>query len=344
MNGRWRTGAIFDEARRNALLWRSRQSIAIAVSILLGLGLALTSASDWHTLSRNIESLDLRGRNVLIAQATDPASPAEISIASCEATSELLAVERAGAVVALDSTNVTQLGPRVPLVGVSPSLLPELDHVAAVVGSSLGLAPGDITLVVEGEVLTARVGQPQPEAFGLNSAVAVRVPFTTTWTRQCVIELGDSESVTRQAALISAQLRTDGGDIAVTPYVNETFDILQAFGSRPTRWVPLGFGLLGLILGGALLSMRSSELAAYRLSGTSRRDLVILLAAEQALLAGVTVAFGSFGCVIALLVVPTMPLTTLLWPWVTGLTSLVGFWFVAYFATRRSPAVLARDR
>lgn len=340
----WRTPALIQEASRNALNWSSRQTISIAAAILIGLAIAAVSFLDFTGLTATLGRLQDEGRNLIVVQSANPQEPAKISVPLCEQLVDIPAIARAGTVVPLRSANLTQLGPHVPIVGVSPSLLPRLATVDAIVGSSLGLRAGNITLIVDGAPEHAQVGAAQPDALGTNSAVAVALPPTMGFSPQCLVELKKYESITQVAPVILAELRSAGGPVIAAPQLKESFNVLAAYRDRPDRWLPLGAGALGALIALTLLVMRSSELAAYRLSGTSSTDLIKLLVVEQILLAGTTVAFGSFGLVVARLLNPELPTSAFLWPWLTGLSWLVAFASVVPFAARRSPAQLARDR
>jgi predicted lysophospholipase L1 biosynthesis ABC-type transport system permease subunit len=93
-----------------------------------------------------------------------------------------------------------------------------------------------------------------------------------------------------------------------------------------------------------MLLMRSSELAAYRFSGTRQSDLFRILLAEQVLIGGVAVLFCSFGLTVASWVVPGIPWTVLLSSWVVGTTWVASFSLIAGALTLRNPATLARER
>lgn len=342
--GAWRGVDLVEEAIRNSLNWRSRQAVSIAVAIALGLALAAITTADWRGLASNLAALDLRGRNVIVAGPADPANPVAISVDSCERLSELAAVERAGSVMSLPPVTSVQLGPRVPVLGVSPSLLPELQDHDVAIGPSLGLARDTTRLVFGDFLLRATVMSEQPEALGVNGALAVRLPLQTRTTMSCVVVLRDAESVGLQIPLVAAQLHTAGGDVAVVSYLTESFDVIAAFQNRGTRWLPLIAGIAGSLLGVAMLLMRSSELATYRLSGSSRPDLYRLLVIEQAVLAGVSVVFGSFGIVVGIVATSDVPSISLFWPWVSGLAWVLVFGAISPLLTRRSPAQLARER
>ena len=138
-------------------------------------------------------------------------------------------------------------------------------------------------------------------------------------------------------------LRSTGGPIIAVPQLRESHSVLDAYRGRLAGG-PLGAGALGALASLTLLIMRSSELAAYRLSGTSFVDLVPLLVFEQTLLAGTLVLFASFRLVVASLLTPALPNAMFLWPWLVSLSWLAIICAAAPFAARRSPAQLARDR
>ncbi|QDB80566.1 hypothetical protein FE251_15210 [Georgenia wutianyii] len=112
---------------------------------------------------------------------------------------------------------------------------------------------------------------------------------------------------------------------------------------RLSRWLPLLLGLLGAIATAIVTRLRSSELAVYRMSGTSPTSLMTLLTLETLLIAGIA-ALSAATAPLALPAHYIDPAVPVLW----GI-GLAGTWAVVTLAMSldlavRHPSDLAKDR
>lgn len=349
MTERWRWSGLVREAVRNTIDWRSRQLIVLVTAVVVGLAVSLFSATEWVALQRDLDTLRDNGRNVVVFSSTDINSPASIAIDSCEALREQSGVVRSGARIAQGMVDSRQLGPGVPLFSASSTLFPQLNEHAIVVGSAVGLPAGDANIEVldatgNSTVSAGFVLGTEPQGLDANGAIIERLPPEAQTTEQCVVELDRFAKVHDVIPALAASLRSTGGDFSATVVLNETYDTVTAYLERPSRFLPVLAGLIGALLASVMLVMRSSELAAYRLSGTSRAALAQLLMLEQLLTSGVLVALGSVGLLLCGLAGRLPPLDDFLWIWLAGVSWVVAFGVPALIGTRRNPADLARDR
>lgn len=342
----WRLPELVREARANVLDPRSRHAIVVAAAAILGLALSFLLVAEWVTLEHDLAELRDDGRNIVVFQSASADVPTAISVSSCSTLGGLPGIERAGSVRYGASSTFRQLGPLVPVHEVSVDLVPDLATHDAVVGSQLASVRGPMTLrAPDGQLLDAIVVAPEPSGMaGLNSAVAVPLNGARTTTDTCVVELSPFANASAVIPVLAAALDARGGELVGGTLLRESYDVLGAYRDRPQRFLPVGVGVLGAALSIVLLRTRSSELAAYRLSGTSRADLAALLLWEQAAISGVLVAFGGVGLLLQGLAGRAVQPDDFLWIWVAGLASMTLFGAFAVLGLRGSPADLARDR
>jgi uncharacterized membrane protein (UPF0136 family) len=343
---RWRQTLLLRESVANVFDPRSRHAFVVGAAAILGLAISFLLVTEWEGLESDLAELRADGRNVAVFQGALAEAPVAISVRSCAALADLPGVVRAGSVDYGESTTFAQLGPLVPVHEVSPDLVPALASHAAVIGSALVSAPGPMPLrAPDGQVLDALVAEPEPSGMaGLNSAVAIPLSGARTTTDTCVAELSRFADSDATVPLLAAALDVSGGELIAGTLLRESYDVLGAYRERPERFLPLGLAVLGGALSIVLLRTRSSELAAYRLSGTSRADLAALLLWEQTATSGVLVAFGGTGLLLQGLVGRSVQPDDFLWVWVAGLAGMVLMGGFAVLGLRGSPADLARDR
>ena len=321
----------------------------LVTAIVAGLAVSLFSAMEWVSFQRDLDTLRENGRNIVAFSSTDINNPASIDIGSCEALGDQPGVVRSGARIARGTVDSRQLGPGVPLFSASASLFPDLNEHTILVGNALGLPTGTANVeVLDGAgnstVSAALVMKVEPQGLNANGSIIERLPPGVKTAESCVVELDRFARMNDLIPTLAASLDSHGGDFSGSSAMNETFDTVSAYRERPTRLLPILAGLVGALLASVMLVMRSSELAAYRLSGTSRAALAQLLMLEQLLTAGVLVAFGSLGLLICGLAGRIPPTDDFVWIWLAGLSWVVTFGVAALVGTRRNPADLARDR
>lgn len=340
---RWAFTALLREATRNAFSLRSRVYPVLLFAALASTAWPIVAAQQSMNLSATLDAESLAGRNVVRVTSSDAQNPAEIDIASCEGLAEQPDVEAAGAIVPLGSFDLPQLGSNIPVLGASTTLVHELDRARAVVGPSLRTTPTpDLFLAPDGTTLTATRGHPTASSIGTNNAVTVAISPTTQWVNACVIlldELADSSVVVER---LTSSLVARGGALSAVQEFKSPTNPIDTYRNSLLGMLPFAVGLAGAAAGIGAMFARTSEWATYRLSGTSRRSLVVLITLEQLLCALVFSAGSAVATVIfaGLLVSPESTLFSaaagsMMWVAV----SLVG----ASLLALRSPITMARE-
>jgi hypothetical protein len=235
------------------------------------------------------------GRLVVELTSTNPEDPVAIDRASCEALLDQPDVERAGIVTLETFTDVPALGQNTSITAASRTLFPQLDTADVLVGSALREPTGDFHLrMPAGNLALARVLGPQPTGIDTNSTLLVGLPPSTTNGPSCRIVVDGHSDPAEVLPRLAAAVQVSGTSplTANTPY-QETVNPVTTYLERSSRYLPLLIGILGGFAAAVINRVRLSELAAYRLSGTSSRTLALLLALEQFLLAGTLTAAAS---------------------------------------------------
>jgi hypothetical protein len=177
---------------------------------------------------------------------------------------------------------------------------------------------------------------------GMSSAVVVSLPASITSGSQCVVELSPYASASTVSAELAAAQRAEGGNLAAMPALQESVDVLAAHASRAERFLPVLVGGLGGLLATITNALRSSSFAAYRLSGTRRSDLLVLVWLELALLAGLYM-FSAIAAIAVLLGRTAEAFVGTLWVEV-GALAWVAVGTLSWAAAGRNPTRLAKDR
>lgn len=292
----WRPALIAREALLSVRTSRRLRPLLLT-AVVLGPALAGVAAADALALDRNRAILDEAGaRVVVIAGSTE--APVSIDRASCEALSAMEGVERAGAVLPSVRSPVIPAGPAVALTPTSPTLVNELVWAEAVIGDELELRADRVKRLDTGEILAATAGSNQPEGIALDRAIAIRLPESVTTVERCIVVVDQGGDVTSIATFALGSLATSGSTPVATPVLTQPLDATAQYLDRPTRWIPLAAGALAGLATIALGATRLSEFAAYRLSGSRRRDLAAILGCEALALAGVAAASGVVAAVV----------------------------------------------
>lgn len=342
----WRGIHLAREANKNVLVWRSRLQPLVFFAVLAGVAATLFGAYESTSLLHRLEEQKESGRNILVFSAADTNRPVSIDRRSCETLTNSSAVERAGIVEREGLFDFLQIGPDVPVLSASSSLFPLLNTNDAIVGSALVpdvQAGVPYRLGLSANILEAQVASKQAVGIDTNSAVVVALPPRVRSGSTCVVVLHDLTSVDRNLSQLSAQLQSSGGPLAATQMFNDTSDPIEDFINRSGRLLPSLLGLLGGVAAGILNRLRSGELAAYRLSGTSARSLYVLLLLEQALLAGLMVLSASLA-IAALHPYFLSPASTLMSSFAAGCVWLIVAVLMTIDVPMRKPPDLAKDR
>lgn len=293
---RWSSSSLAREAVRNVRTSRRRLWPLLFFAIVGGAALAILAAVEGVQLRGDLTTLALSGRNVVVFGSASEI-PALIDRGSCDRLSTLVGVDRAGAVLNSQRVPVLPLGGSIPVVPVSVTLVPELSAVPAVVGSALGAGSGLGRIIIDGVPLAATGAAAQPEGIPLNQAVAVAAPATVVAVERCVVVLSSGADAEAMIPLLATQLVVDGVPPTGTAVLDEPLDRIEAFNQRLTRWLPLVVGALGGLASAGIAATRSNEFAAYRISGTTRRSLLLVYGMEAAILAGAMTTSAALGAV-----------------------------------------------
>lgn len=342
---RWRLTHLVREVARNVLNARSRPALLLFLAVIFGVGGIGYAAAESHALANQLAAEQAAGRNIISFGALDPNEPVLIDRASCDQLTEIAGVTRAGLVQLATSRDFLQLGTNVPVLAASQTLFPALRDGVVLVGSALRPpAATDFTLATtEGTLMQARVNHAEPTGLNSNSVVVVPLTPGTTSTSACIAVLDQRADASLLTPILTARLHTAGGQIVAQPANSPAIDPVKAYLSRPGQYVPLILGLVGGLATGLVNRSRTSELAAYRLSGTSARSSALLLGLETALIAGVT-ATSAVAAILALHDRIQTPLATACialagaatW-WLTGILATIDIPF-------RNAISLAKDR
>lgn len=295
----WRLSALLREAERNVLSWRSRMVVLIALAVLVGAGSAVFSTYEARSLNAQIEALRTQGRGVVVYTSLDSTNPVQISRASCEGLARIPGVERAGSVdygfqgegatqSVFDAVtrDVPQIGPDTQLLRVSTTLLPKLRDHQTLTGSAIARAQGSTRILVEGTSVETTTLESQPAGLSVNSALILPLDAGTVATDKCIVVLDARTTAASAMDSLGSRLRTSGGEMTRAEELNSPIDPVTIFQGRATRFLPLLLAAVGALIAGVLNLLRSSELAAYRMSGTSARSLGVMLLFEQLLVCG----------------------------------------------------------
>lgn len=342
---RWSLTMLVREAVKNVLSPAARMFPVLAVAVLLGAGQTALVVHQADTLGSTLDELGLVGRNVVVLTPPTSDAVSTVSRTSCEGLTRHDQVRAAGLLGRSVRTDIVELGSFVPLQPASDTLLPLLTTHDAVVGAALW-PDGEESLVLatsRGQVVHAAVGDPAPAGVPTGSALGVPLAPRTTVGDHCVVVLDPYLPVQESRQLVLSELQLTGEPLVASSPYSETVDVVALHLGRTERYVPAAVAVLAGFTALALSRLRSSELAAYRLSGTSRRSLATMLLLEQMIVAG----FFVMSATTATLVLGTHlrdPAVPVLWAVVGGLAWVACGGLAASVAVLRQASDLAKDR
>lgn len=343
----WHWSALWREAWLNVVRRTVLTMGALHIAALVGVALAVFTLGEWSRLDTDLARLTQAGRNVVVVQTLRPEDEEfALSRRSCEQVLARPDVLAAGGRVFLGEDFVSQFGSRVPVYGVSRTLI-DFGDGNAVIGATLASTAG---LRADGRIasrsfglLDARIGATVPTGLDLDAALAVPLDASRTWVPECIVWLTPFASATERLPLIQAGLVTRNGLPLSTLTVQSPLDAAIEFSGRSTRHV---IPIAGLVLGltSALLRrVRGSEIAAYRMSGTTRLGMLLLVVTEEAIVAATFVA--SFAIAIgAIGLEPQRALAALFAAWAGASAWLAAFGLAVTPTILTSPITLAKDR
>lgn len=341
---RWHLGLLAREAARNVFGSGSRLLAVLALAVLAGAASSAYIALETQTLRQEIHDLAADGRNVLVFSALSNDAPTLIERDSCEALAGQHGIPHAGILEPAGELDVLPVGTRLPAQRASATLFPELTNAGLLVGRNLSDRASSAFTVRAGQDLTTAVhADPHPEDLGTGSSITLPPLPSDSTSERCVVILDAFSDVGIAMPVVAAQLKVTtnpaSGAELLTATNNPAADYLQ----RSDRWFPLLLGLLGAIATAITTRLRASEIAVYRMSGTSPVSVMTLLTFEILLIAG-SAALSATAASLALSAHYLDPAVPILW----GL-ALAGTWTIAALAASldlavRRPNDLAKDR
>lgn len=282
----WSLPALAREAVRNVFAARSKLFIIALLAIIAGTAMSLFLAFEANAFRERLAGLDAQGRNLVVFSSASQEKPAQISRASCERLAGAPSVERAGLLIAGPSVIAIQLGQSVTTLQASTSLFPQLRVHQALIGSALKQPAGGGMVTTDRGVLETVRAAPQPEGLSSNSSIVLPLDPAVIRGDTCIAVLQPFAQAAQVIPTLAAQLDAEGGALLGAEATKQTLDPIALHLERTTRYLPLLIGLAGALIAGLANQLRAGELAVYRLSGTSRRSLAMILLLEQALIAG----------------------------------------------------------
>lgn len=338
---RWRFSALVREAVVNATATGTRAIVMSALSVAVGVLIAALQLYDWSSLTQQVRSADAQGRSVVTISAS-PQMSAQIEVASCEALTSLEGVEAAGVIVLGGRSSFDQLGVGLATARASSTLIPEVAAADLAIGSALGTAESGTLTSGSGYVRSYTTASAQPAGVDVNSLVLSPLLGSDTTAPTCIVRLRSFAHVHDYLPMLLASLQSTGPPL-VTRASTEAVDPVASYSTRITVWAPALGGLGCALLGLATLFARGSEIATYRMSGTTIRATLGICTFEQALYAAIlwcsaslttVVWHGSLG----------HPVGTIAAAGVAAFTWLAVYPIGATPFLRRDPTVLAKDR
>lgn len=341
---RWHMGMLAREAVRNVFGPGSRLLWILAFAVFAGAGASAFAALEVQAVRQEVDDLAAKGRNVLVFSALSDDAPARIGRTSCEALAEQHGIRRAGMLERAGELDVLPVGTSLPSQRASTTLFPQLASADLLVGRNLSDRASLPFVVRDGQELAAAAhADSHPEDLGTGFSITLPPRPTDTTTEQCVVILDAFSDVDAALPAVAAQLAVTRNPVSGTELLTATNDPVADYLQRTSRWLPILLGMVGAITTAITTRLRASEIAVYRMSGTSPVSVMTLLTLETLLIAG-TAALSAAAAALALATHYIDPAVPMLW----GL-ALAGTWTVAALAASldlaaRRPSDLAKDR
>lgn len=343
MADRWKFADLAREAVRNVFGSGARLLPAIALAGLFGTGGVAILVLEQNALQNEVATLAEQGRGVVIFSEASPERPGYIGRGSCERLVDTNGVEAAGLVVFLTGTDADPFVVDAPTRRASSTLVHALGQADVVVGSTLAEHEGPFRVLAHGHMFDAVVAEPSREGTGTAYSLTFPLLPHDTVAGMCMAILDPIIHADDLVPTLATQLSVSGNPISGKEVLVHPSDPIEDYLTRLSRHTPLALGLIGGFITAVITRTRGSELAVYRLSGTSRSSLLTVMLVENLLIAGVA---ASATAIAGLMLASYLfdPVTAI----VTGF-ALAGVWtVVASVATVdlpfRRPTDLAKDR
>jgi|GEM_PF-863390 len=343
--GGWRLGYLAREVNRTLFNPRSRSSALLFLAVALGVGAVALPAVESQGFRSQLAEQQAAGRNIVVFGSRDTQHPVAIDRASCDSLTAVPGVPRSGLTELEGMDDFVQLGPNVSVLGSTSSLFPDLRDGVLLVGSALHPpVAAEFTLVAaNGPLYRARVNRVEPTGLNSNSAVVVPLAPDIRSASSCIAVLDAYSNANQLLPVLRARLHTSGGDMVASLASNPTIDPVTVFLNRPGQYVALLLGLLGGLATGMITRSRSSEFAAYRMSGTTPPAAALLLAMQHLQIAALFAA-SSCAAVIVLRGALAAPLSAALSCLAGAATWLLAALVVTVDLPLRNVLALAKDR
>lgn len=341
----WSLRMLSREAVKNIFSPVARLFPVIAVAVLLGAVQSALIVHESDLLIATLADLQMRGRNVVVSAPRSAESPSTVTRQSCEGLASYPQVVNAGLVQPGDPADFLELGSLVPVQAASTTLVPDLATHDAVIGSALspGVHIAKKLRMPSGQVLHAAVGTPQPAGVPVNSVLSVPLDVDTSTGVYCVVVFDPLIPPSTALEIVVADLQVIGDPLYTSSPFVESVDVVSTYLTRPERFLPVGIALSAGFSTFAMSGFRSSEFAAYRLSGTTRRSLMIIVMLEQAMIAGFYLSSATASS-LALGTRLTDPSVPVLWAVVGALAWTLSAGSAAAASSLRRASDLAKDR
>lgn len=347
---KWPPSLLAREALVNVSSWRSKSAVLVILTVLVGSVFPLFMVREATSLAVQLDSLVAEGRGVVIFTSYSSDMSARITRASCEHLADATGVQRAGLLEYPDpkkgqtaSVMVMELGGKTSLAHASVTLFPQLRLYGALVGSAINTHAGPTSLSVGGAAVRAAPLATQPEGISVNSTLVLPLEATTATGDTCIAVLDPTVNAEELMPLLHSRLNILDNPIRASEQLERNLDPLSIYLDRPTRFLPLLLAAVGALTAAVLNQLRASEFAAYRMSGTTRRSLALIVFLEQGLITGL----GLTSALATTLVVRDQllsPLSTACWAF-----AAFGLWWILAITLTipillRRPSRLAKDR
>jgi hypothetical protein len=265
--------------------------LMLIISTFVGSLTAVYMCIQYEQYAKELEVAEDAGRSVVMIGAQNARDSVVISRSSCELLQRDPAVRASGLLVEVPRSAVLKVGNSVATVRASASLVPELRTSQAVIGSQVGASLGESSrlFAVGYGVLDTRVGLNDESKLGLGSSLVLPLNASDVGGPVCVVVYDSRAKVDEELSASVSQLVASNAIMGVSAYRSAS-DPAERFATRIERFAPY---LGGVCLGLASVVryvLKASDLAAYRLSGTSRFDLARIVWSEQLLTSGVATA------------------------------------------------------
>ncbi len=295
----WRLSTLCVEAVRNVFGRGSRLRIVALLFVAVGSALSLLSLNEWRQLDNDVTALQRQGWTTYLI-GVDSENNNSISAPSCSRLATADGVTSVAAIGQRTLQQFTQLGPRtIPIVAVGMSAeqhdlrdtAPTTDGIPVMAGHDLAKTLEQVRTLTATHGTTYQITQLIPNDLALANldgsiVIPLPLPRMSGNVHNCLVTVTPSSDDAIGLRLASS--------ISATTLQVSTQRVLTSIGTHPYNRFLHRPGLAVYPAIGTLLALvialtyrsRASELGIYRIAGTSRLALLVLLGLENGLLLG----------------------------------------------------------